>query len=188
MQDDELKDLKKYVCPNKLARFFFGGLTVILLVLCVYFMLFGKDAEMLIITIVSGIVMFGLIFAYVSQDYLIYIKKMKIIEQQGNMPVLLFDFKNGGPAFNDYLRVGGRYLIGKKTGTMVSYDEIARIYQYVHQTNFVEDSRMLKVKTTNGKTYSLCRLPLKGKADDEVNHVISYILSVNGNVQVGYKK
>ena len=188
MQDDELKELKKYVYPNKLARFFFGGLTVVLLVLCVYFMIFGKDAEMLIITIVSGIVMFGLIFAYVSQDYLFAVKKIKVIEKQGNMPVLLYDFKNGGPAFNDCLRVGGRYLIGKKTGTIVSYDEISRIYQYVHQTYFVEDSRMLKVKTTNGKTYSLCQLPLNGQANDEVNHVISYILSVNGNVQVGYKK
>lgn len=187
MQDNDLMELKKYVKLPKLVTIFLNALWVMGVIVAVVFVVADKNIGAAVMSLIFSAI-FAVICALNSDDYSRVDKTVKNVEQQGDLLTLLSDFRNGGKAFKDSLRLGGRYLIGKNTGTIISYGEVTRIYQYVHKTNLIEDSRMLRVETTNGKTYDLCKLPLRGKADDEVAQVISYIVSINGNVQVGYNK
>lgn len=115
-------------------------------------------------------------------------KKIEDIEQQGKLEFLADDFLNGNKAFKDSLRFGRHFLIGKNKGTIVSYGEIVKIYPCIHKTNGIETQRDLKVVTDQGKILELCNIPLRGKGDNEMMQVISYIKSINNNIAVGYSQ
>ena len=103
----------------------------------------------------------------------------------GSITSVLSDFQNGKHCLNDNIIVGENYLIGKKSSCVLSYSEITRLYQFVHKTNFVEDQRKLQAVTTSGKTYSLARLELKGRSNEELNTLLVEILSRNAAIKVG---
>ena len=114
-------------------------------------------------------------------------KLLAKIEENNGMQILLNDFEKAGKAFGDLVILGDVFIIGKRTSMIVSYGEITRVYQYIHSTNGVEDTRILKANLAEGRTVDLCRLPLRGKADDELNQVCRYICSKNPNIIVGYR-
>lgn len=188
MEEQEFKDLKKYAKPSHAlavlgAFFVIIGLFVVVMGLTTD----SYDSTEYIVTGIIGVLL-GVLFIYLGiRDNKKFDKKLKEIEENGGMPILLNDFKTGGRAFKNSLIVGQTFLIGKKSGTIVTYNEIVQIYQYVHSTNFVEDSRTLKVKTIQNSVLDLCSIPLRGKGNDELEQVINYILSKNPNVKVGYK-
>ncbi len=98
---------------------------------------------------------------------------------------LLSDFNNGDK--NDRIILGEYYIIGRHTGTIVSYEQISRVYQYVHSTNGFNDSKILKATLFEGRTVDLCKLPLRDKKNVVVEEIIAYILHKNHRVYVGYR-
>lgn len=133
--------------------------------------------------IICGIVMIVLY----SENTKTLSLKLKKAEAEGNLPLLLNDFMNGGKAFDGRMILGQGYIIGKGYGTILAYYEIANVYQKINYTNGVENARTLMAVTTYGRTLNLCSLKIRGKSDDEFNHVISYILSMNPRIVVGYQ-
>ena len=115
-------------------------------------------------------------------------KQIRKLEAMHTVPDVYTDFAQSSVMIGDRLRLGKRYLFGKNTGHIFEFGEISRVYQYIHKTNGVEDRRELKVKTTRGKELILCRLPLKGKADEDIMNVAAIIKAVNPAVEIGYKK
>lgn len=183
----EIDSLKKYVNPPKIYTAFFNSLWIISLVLAVLFLLVGKDTASALVFFVFGIVLLTVCKIKISECSRTK-NTINSLDNQGSLPILLGDFRNGGQAFCDSLRLGERYLIGKNTGTIVSYGEITKIYQHIHKKRLREIIRELKIETADGSVNTLCNLPLNGKADSEVAHVISHILSVNSSIQVGKDK
>ena len=112
-------------------------------------------------------------------------------QRQGTLDVLESDFAASQSAFDGALRVGDAFLFGKKTGTIVSYDQIRKIYVYIHKTNGAEDRRALRIETADGKTHDLCNLPVQNlfhKGDHpDLMKVISLVVFKNPSVKVGYK-
>lgn len=191
MNDERKKQLFKYTKPS-------GALPVvciILAVLCFLFTLlffaaatdFDADTNILIGTFAVATIIFVLMTVFYYRLIGQLKNKINDIDANGELLILLNDFEKGGKAFNDKLRLGQKYLIGKKTRTIVSYNEIARIYQYIHSTNCVEDTRSLQIVLHNNKKLDLCKLPLWGKADEEVANVFNYVKSMNPNIAIGYR-
>ncbi len=166
------------------AGIIFIAFTVIL---SVCFIVAGAFSKELIIAAGVMLLMGGLLMAVYFVSLSKLNKNIAKIEMNNGLEILLNDFENAGRAFNDRVVLGDVFIIGKNTGVIVSYGEITRIYQYIHSTNGVEDTRMLKANLAEGRTVDLCALQLRGKSDDELNQVCAYICSKNPDVRVGYK-
>ncbi|MBR6570181.1 MAG: hypothetical protein IKK75_06965 [Clostridia bacterium] len=118
----------------------------------------------------------------------------KLIEQyesQYGADVLMKDFSSAHSLLADKIRLGDGWLYGSKTGTVIRYEQIRKIYIYIHKTNGVEDRRALKIVTSDGKTRELCLLPTTGFVNKQnhpdVETVIKVLLIKNPNVHIGYK-
>lgn len=181
------KELYKYIKPSSVSAVIFVCISIIFFLMAYASVPKAEDDSLIQFLI---FLIFGIIFLIYFVSHFCTLssikKKIKTFEHQGEFDLLANDFLAGGKAFNDNLRLGQKFLIGKKTGTIVSYQDIVKIYQYAHKTNGVEDSRMLKIETTNKKNVNLCKIPLKGKADNEVAQVCDYIARMTSRVFVGY--
>lgn len=118
-----------------------------------------------------------------SQKFAAYIQDA---ESSGKLQELLNDFSHSYSMVGDNIRLGSKYIYGKKKGRPVSYNEIRKVYQYRHKTNFVEDYRQLQAVVTDGSTRVLCDLKLGGKSDEDVAKIMGFIYHQNPNVHLGY--
>lgn len=114
-------------------------------------------------------------------------KQMKNFELNGELEDVLKEFEEGVQVLNDSIRLGNKYAFGKKTGTIIKYEDISRMYQYVYKTNLIESSRTIKIENISKVQRELCRLPLKGTADNEVKEIMMFILAKNPKIEIGYK-
>ena len=114
-------------------------------------------------------------------------KQLSDMEQSGELNRVLREFESGKQFFKGKLRIGPTYILGKRSGRILTHSQVKKIYQHVHRTNFVEDRRELRVETTDGKTVSVCRLPLRGKGDQELVQAIAIVKTMNPGVYIGYK-
>ena len=96
------------------------------------------------------------------------------------------DFSASQPMFEGELRVGNQYLFGKNSGAVVAYGHISRVYENIQKTAFLETNRNLMYKDASGKARSLCKLPLKGRAAEDVMKVMIFIRTKNPGVRLGY--
>ncbi|MBO5129482.1 MAG: hypothetical protein J6B95_03945 [Oscillospiraceae bacterium] len=89
--------------------------------------------------------------------------------------------------FDGELWVGNRYLFGRNHGRVVAYEDIRQVYQDVQKTYIFETSRCLKYKNAAGKAFTLCKLPLRDRARDDVMKVMVFIHGKNPAAKLGYK-
>ena len=141
------------------------------------------------------IILFGVAFAVLLGGWILsdaiketkrYNARLERIEQAGGLEALLTDFENGSKAFGGQLIVGKQFLIGKRTGAVLPYGEIVRMYQYIEKTNGIEDKRFVRVNTANDGVIDLCRLKLRGKSNEEFEQFSEYLVGVNPNIALGY--
>lgn len=119
-----------------------------------------------------------------SKKFKAYIQE---IESTGELQVLLADFSHSCSMVGDNVRLGEKFIFGKKKERPVGYNEISRVYENIHKTNSVEDGRHLEAVLTNGKTCVLCELKKGGQSDADVSKIMGYIRQQNPNVHLGYK-
>ncbi len=188
--DEELKKkFKKYIYPRKFLTIFFGILSAGLLAYWFYALIDVRNHPGLFDTCIYVFIALAVCSAITVYDVIRRKKvaeKIDEFEKQGTLHVILHDFETAGTAFKDSLRLGQNYLFGKETGNIFTYNDIVQMYQYIHKTNLIEDTRILKVKTSAGKTLDLCKLPLRGKGDDELSQVFAYVKGKNENIYIGY--
>lgn len=128
-------------------------------------------------------------FAYLAvKDNIKAWQRVREYEARGALAGAEADFSAGKEALGGQLRMGELNLYGKQMGLILPYGEIARIYQYVHKTNFVEDRRMLIALTHGGERYSLCKLEKRGKSDHELALVLAAAKARNPGIQFGYDR
>ncbi len=189
MYQNDIKELKKFIRPSP-AIFIVGAVFILIGIIILAVSIPAKvENKEVVIVIGSVIFVIGIITAAAGISIMKKAdKRLAEIDANGGTQILLNDFRTGGKAFKNLLILGQTFLIGKNTGTVITYSDIIQIYQYVHKTNYVEDSRILKaVIVPDRKVVDLCRIPLGGKGDDELRQVIGFILSKNENIKVGYK-
>lgn len=184
MQTSTKEDLINYIKESRtsltvlgafflLASGFMGYLAVMVDPFIGFFALFGIGCSILLIW--SG--------HSSSQKFAAYIQDA---ESSGKLQELLNDFSRSYSMVGDNIRLGSKYIYGKKKGRPVSYSEIRKVYQYRHRTNFVEDYRQLQAVVNDGSTHILCDLKLRGKSDEDVAKIMGFIYHQNPNVHLGY--
>lgn len=192
MEEELKKKFKKYVYPGKFLTILTILFAILSIVTSIYwFYLFSNARSYLVfynlcVYLLTVVVVFVIVTAICIFVQWKVIKKVNEIEQRGELPLVLHDFEVAGTAFKDSLKLGQMYMFGKENGGIFAYNDVIQIYQYIHKTNGLEDSRMIKVKTSDGKIHYLCRLPLRGKGDDELRQVFAYIKSKNEKIYLGY--
>ena len=175
---NELKEFIEYNGPKKDVGVIVG---VVLAIGGVYLFFYIS----LLYGVIGALAGIGIVIASIMEKKR-YDKHLDELKKSGEISLLMSDFRGGSKAFKDRLILGQNFLIGKETAVFLRYDEIAQIYQTIHRTNFVEDSRTITVITTEGKHKELCILQMWGKSNDELNQVFGYIASRNPSVKVGY--
>lgn len=101
---------------------------------------------------------------------------------------ILKDFWEGSPTTNGQLRMGEKYLFPKGQGVILKYSDIAKVYQSVHSTNGMKDSRVVKAELTDGKTVTLCNIAASNRFGTEEFEGIAYpLLKKNPEIHIGYR-
>lgn len=113
---------------------------------------------------------------------------ISMMEREGRLQNVLSDFRDAMDCMGGELRLGQRWIYGKGSGIPYEYGNVVRVYQYVHKTNFAEDSRQLHASLKTGGTVTLCDLPVGGAQEQELNRALGIMLHYNPNIQIGYKK
>ena len=127
------------------------------------------------------------LFAYLAiKDNLKALRRVQEYEQTGKLAEALPDFNAGAAMLDGELHIGQQNLYGKRMGVILPYQDIARMYQYVHKTNFVEDRRALIALTRAGERVTVCKLKTRGKDDSELALVLSLAKAKNPDIQFGY--
>ena len=123
----------------------------------------------------------------VALNILNFKKTIKKYESANQMDMVLADFRTGKFLCDDALCLGENVMIGRYTCNIISYDEIDRVYQYVKRENFAIAERELRVRLTNNRVKTLCRLKKKGENQAEMRLAIEIMKQKNPCIKVGYK-
>lgn len=173
----EEKELEKYLSPSEFpiiigaVLFVFGSVGAIVA---------GVGGATVVLGIIALLIMSKTVITKMDVGDL-----LKSLRKQGILSTVIMDFKHASPCMDNAIKLGSTYLFGENTGTLVKYEEISKIYQWIHKTNFVEDKRELRIVLQSGNTRCLCNLPLKGEADHEVAKICVAVKMKNPSVQIG---
>lgn len=173
--------LKKYISSYRAG---YRILTVIMAALCILFVVcavIGNDVQYIgLVYFAAGLVL-SLIPLWRDRQF------FKKLERDRQLQAAAEDFDRAISMRKDRIRFGKNWIFMKGSIRLLRYEEIVRIYQYVHKTNFIENQRQIKYVGTDGKTRTMCNLRLRGKSDEEVKRLIGLIYSKNPNIQIGYR-
>lgn len=188
MSEEQRKEFIKYAASNGGMSIFFIVAVFMFAIACAVFSCCGFGSLIGNIYCIVCAIILWVIFPWCKNKGINEMnKRLNELEQQGKLSYLYADFEHGSRAFNDRLRMGENFLIGNKTGTVVTFGEITRIYKYVHSTNGIKDNQIMKIVTVNNTTRDLCNLSTWFSDENEEMQVVQYVLSKNPNVRVGYK-
>ena len=84
----------------------------------------------------------------------------------------------------DRLRLGERYLFGKKTGLALTYDQVIWVYQRVQRTNFIVTGRSLMLADERGELTAAANFGRGG--EEQVLELMQRIAAKNPNVLLGF--
>ncbi len=180
-----ISKLRRYVRPHHDGYLMGGFMLALCLTVLVYTLIYDTDASVL-----AGCPVFGglgAFFMYGSiKNTRKYRSKLEVIEKEGRLDALLDDFENGGRAFHGSLILGRSYIIGKRSGEIIGYGEISRIYQYIERDQLFENKRDLRIELKSGRRADVGKIPLHGKGSEEFEQAVSYICSVDPSINAGY--
>lgn len=175
------RDFKKYMSAYKAGHKILTGLMAVLCAVFVVSMLMGNDVQFSGLAVFVGILLLSVIPLYRSRRFFSQLEKECVVEAAAA------DFARALPAREDRIRFGEKWIFTKGSATLVRYEEITQVYQYVHKTNFIENQRLLKYVDTKGKHKTLCSLRLRGKSDEEAKQMMIMIYRKNPTIKIGYR-
>ena len=188
MQKQELqKQLIRYTQHSPLK--IIVGTVIMILSLAVFLLnIIVRETEMSSMLFITGFIIalssFSVLMGMSERRYLNDTLR-KLAQNPAEQQKLLSDFNKGNK--NDRVILGEYYIIGCHTGTVVPYEQISRVYQYVHSTNGFNDSKILKATLFEGRTVDLCKLPLRDKKNIVVEEMITCILHKNPEIYIGFR-
>ncbi len=179
------KKLQRFTVPHH-ENYIGGAVFIVIGLLGAVAGVIEQSIEVTVGGVLLAVLLGGWLFSDGVKDTKRYKARLERIRQGGGFDLLLDDFQNGQRAFGGQLIIGRTFVIGKRTGSIFSYGEITRAYQYIVRTNGIESARTIRIVTPNDGTMDLCKLKLRGKSNDEVDLFMQHLLRVNPNVALGY--
>ena len=180
MNEKRKTELKKYLLP-KIGGLILGAAILLLSIIA-----------MTVAASAAGILLIGIVLAALCSwksiaNLIRWNAFLNTLESDADSEVLLNDFENGVRMMEDSLRLGEKYIAGKHGVVMFRYEEITRVYEYIHRTNLAIDNHELRIVDNSGETCSLCQLPPKVEQQDVLN-VFLLMKARNNGIQLGYNR
>ena len=182
MYEQMKKEFTNFLKPRGNVSMMVFSVIMILIAALIY----ADGAPILLSLFIAAVGVIMLVLAL--RSLLDYPQYIQALEQNGQMQWILQDYSQAQCMLNNDLRFGRYYLYAKGQGNVIAYNDIVRVYQYIHRTNFVEDRRELKYVNKNGAELTLCKLKLRGKSDADLRMIIGMLYQRNPALQVGYHK
>ena len=145
------------------------------------------DGDLSAFTVITAIIVFPiflLLLRVVLFSKRSYRKKMDEFESRADYGEILRDFERSKSFADDEIRLGTKYIFGSESERVITYDSIASIFQYVHSTNFVEDSRELRANMTNGQSVTICKLPLRKEGEQAFLEIALIMRCLNPDIRI----
>lgn len=181
--EDRVK-LEKYIKPSP-KQYVFGIILMIAgaAALAVEIVMF--DQLMLgIVWLGFGVILGSIFIAVGAIKGSLFKKRMDELDKKGDLPDVLYDFQTGKPMFNGSLILEKYFLISKKSGDVVEYCDIEKLYQLV-KGNGSNAKRIIQIRTVDKKKINLCKIPVSGsKVGEELGKVLGLITAKNRNIQL----
>lgn len=112
-------------------------------------------------------------------------KNLKMLNESGAMAFCAADYANARKTLRNRIAFGDQWLFGLGTGNMVRYEDITQIYRHKATVNWIfKVYDVLEVKLANGKSVTICRVPLFHKKD-ELQEVFRVVNSKNPYAKLG---
>ncbi len=192
------KEMLHYVRSSLLERLLltpFGiGISVFFLYLASMALRDLSNASNIVCLIFAllGLLLFG---SAAFAPFTMYRAMIKFLKRNNIYDEAISDFSTAASFSNDSIRLGNKFVFGKKCCTVLRYTDICRVYQYIRKVNFIERNRWLKAVDKDGETWTLCKLdihlPLNTKnntiADKQLLDILNFLLYKNNSIAIGYK-
>ncbi len=177
------KSFEQYIKPSLKATVF-GILVMIAGGGAFALELINHRASFGVIWLAFGLGIGSLLIVYDSLKTKKFKKTLEQFEKNGDIDDIMYDFENGRKMFNGALILGQYFLISKKSGTVVEYSEVDKLYQLVKGTG-ERAKRIIQIRTTDKKKINLCKIPVSGsKTSEELGKVLGYITAKNRNISL----
>ena len=177
------KSFEKYIKPSPKA-IVFGIFLIIAGAAAFALELFNHRAAFGIIWLAFGLVLGSIMIFLGVMNNNKFKQTLEQFEKNGDIDDILYDFENGRKLFGGSLIMGQYFLISKKSGTVVEYSEIDKLYQLVKGTG-ERAKRIIQVRTTDKKKITLCKIPVSGsKTSEEFGKLLGYITAKNRNISL----
>lgn len=117
-----------------------------------------------------------------------YKERINKIKENGDLPALLTDFRDGKRFFNKEFAAGQNFLIGKNTEIILKYEDIANIFKMVNRAGYFYDYTTIYVVTKENEKKTLCYVKIWRNNKDELAQFFEYIKSRNPEIVLGYNE
>ena len=108
------------------------------------------------------------------------------LTREGRLDAIAQEFAGAAPQLDDRIRLGEQRIFMKGRSEQIKYEEVARVFQHVEMTFFVEVRRTLKAQLKSGEEIVLCRLRRGGRDDRAVEDLIACLRLKNPSIEAGH--
>ena len=130
----------------------------------------------------------GALLGFWIKDTADYGKYYGNLEQNGQLPALEEDFAAAESVLKGKIRLGRDHLYLRHEGRAVPYGDVLQAYQKVTKTYGVETDRDLMLLLRGHRfAASAGKLKTRGKSDEEMIRIVSFLQSKNPSLKIGYR-
>lgn len=175
-----------YLCPG-IWMYIVGVLCTFVGIVCIISGVEDKNAANTVQGIVFTLIVAGVFLTTSIMNIMVFRKTLASIAEE-DWNVLINDFENGRKAFNKSLIIGSIYILGKHSGEIIRIESVKRAYQYLERDAAGERLRSMRLELPAGKKVNVGKIPLWGKANDELSEIFDYIQAINPLIVVGFNQ
>lgn len=111
-------------------------------------------------------------------------KMMRFFTDSGIYHEAAADFISSQSFMNDRMRMGNKYIFGKRQCTILRYYDICKVSQVSYGTEAGERSRNLKAVDTSGDAWYFCALKPNTNNQPELKEAIDFMTSKNSGIMI----
>ncbi len=174
MMKKSVSSLVKYLFPpmdNLFKGLFFVVAGIILAMV---------ESNLWLLVLLTAIALFDFIpDIYKISDCLSQIKELK---KTGEIDGVLADFESAEKHLDDEIRIGSKYVFGKKSGRVVKYEEITKVHNFIRNRYGYKRKRFVEIFTLEGIKVKLSKVSDNKESAAEADLVVDRIKERLSNV------
>ena len=178
------KDMLRYVCFSVVLKILFVLTDLIISVIAISMALRGMSSgeNMLMVLFILSV---GLFLGWGAfTPFLEDRKVINFLKDNGIYNDAVYDFSSAQPFLNDRMRLGSKYVFGKRCCSVLRYTDICRLFLYTVEANDIERSKQLRAVDNSGKVWRLCALDLHIEKEPGLAEVLDFMSRKNSRIVV----